>query len=151
MPINSNTIIDESSSDIQKSTYDNVKRNTGELGKDQFLNLLVTQLKYQDPLNPVDDKEFISQMAQFSSLEQMYNLNNSFSSIKAFALIGKNVTAEIIDDNTSELKIVKGIVDSVKVSGSEIFVVVNDVDVPIDKITKVEAVKDIITDEKQGV
>ena len=44
------------------------------LGKDAFLELLVTQLQNQDPLNPMDDKEFIAQLAQFSSLEQMSNV-----------------------------------------------------------------------------
>lgn len=52
-----------------------------ELGKDAFLNLLVTQLRYQDPLNPMEDTEFIGQMAQFSALEQMQNLNEKFSSV----------------------------------------------------------------------
>lgn len=47
---------------------------SGNLGKDEFLNMLVTQLRNQDPLNPVEDKEFIAQMAQFSSLEQIQNL-----------------------------------------------------------------------------
>lgn len=44
------------------------------LGKDDFLRLLVTQLTYQDPINPVADQEFIAQLAQFSALEQMHNV-----------------------------------------------------------------------------
>lgn len=116
-----------------------INRNTKrELGKEDFLNLLVTQLKYQDPLNPVEDKEFIAQMAQFSALEQMYNLNSGISSIKAFSLIGTQVTAEIIDDTTGKLNVITGEVESVTISGSEISVVVNGRDIPIDKITNVE-------------
>lgn len=52
----------------------NASNISGDIGKDEFLNLLVTQLKNQDPLNPMQDKEFIAQMAQFSSLEQIQNL-----------------------------------------------------------------------------
>ena len=72
------------------------------LDKDSFMLLLVTQFKYQDPLNPMDDKEFISQMAQFSSLEQMMNLNTSMDNmvdatnnqqmINATSYIGKQVS-----------------------------------------------------------
>ncbi|EOC99708.1 flagellar hook assembly protein FlgD [Caldisalinibacter kiritimatiensis] len=47
------------------------------MGKDAFLNLLVSQLKNQDPLNPMEDKEFIAQMAQFTTLEQIQELNTS--------------------------------------------------------------------------
>jgi flagellar basal-body rod modification protein FlgD len=52
-----------------------------EMGKDQFLNLLVTQLKYQDPLNPAQDTEFIAQLAQFSQLEFTQNSTNAIASL----------------------------------------------------------------------
>ena len=51
------------------------------LGKDAFLKILITQLQNQDPTNPMDDREFISQMAQFSSLEQMQNMTKAMESL----------------------------------------------------------------------
>ena len=70
----------------------------GELGKDEFLNLLVKQLQAQDPLNPMDSSEFISQLAQFSSLEQLQNINDKLddttSNISGAAnLVGQEVEA----------------------------------------------------------
>ena len=123
-------IIDETSSSVSG-------RDTGELGKDDFLNLLVTQLRYQDPLNPTDDKEFIGQMAQFSALEQMQNMNSSFAATKAFSLIGKHVTASIVDSTTKETKEVTGDVTDVKLSGGKTYVVVNGEDVPVESVTNV--------------
>lgn len=112
-------------------------RNTGELGKSDFLNLLVTQLRYQDPLNPTDDKEFIGQMAQFSALEQMQNLNSSFSATKAFSMIGKHVSAIITDNSTRSAVEVSGNVTDVKLSGGKIYVVVNGEDVPVESVVNV--------------
>ncbi|WXR61795.1 flagellar hook capping FlgD N-terminal domain-containing protein [Peptostreptococcaceae bacterium AGR-M142] len=79
------------------------------LGKDQFLNLLMTQLKYQDPLNPMDDKQFISQMAQFSSLEQMQNMNTGMEDLIASVQLTNNNLNAKIEDIVEELKELKDI------------------------------------------
>jgi flagellar basal-body rod modification protein FlgD len=73
------------------------------LDKDDFLNLLITQLQNQDPLNPTDSVEFTAQLAQFSSLEQLANVNGNLVELKNFqasinnsqavSLIGKDITA----------------------------------------------------------
>ncbi len=59
----------------------NSKAESGELGKDGFLQLLVAQMKNQDPINPMDGKEFASQLAQFNSVEQLINLNDGVASL----------------------------------------------------------------------
>lgn len=122
---------------IDESSASTSTRNTGELGKDDFLNLLVTQLRYQDPLNPTDDKEFIGQMAQFSALEQMQNLNTSFTATKAYSLIGKSIAANVTDAATNEITVITGDVSSVKVSSGKYYVVVDGIEVLVDDITDV--------------
>jgi flagellar basal-body rod modification protein FlgD len=67
------TTYSAASSETQSSSY---SRGL-DLGKDTFLKLLISQMRNQDPLNPVDDKEFLAQMAQFSTLEQIQNLSNA--------------------------------------------------------------------------
>ncbi len=54
------------------------------MGKDEFLRLFTTQLKYQDPLKPMDGTEFTTQLAQFSSLEQLMNMNQSLLNLTAY-------------------------------------------------------------------
>lgn len=88
--------VSEGSPDIQK-TEDT-------LGRDQFLKMFLAQLKYQDPLNPMEGTEFSAQLAQFSSLEQLFNINENLESLRtlqsdtsrfqALDLIGKRVEAE---------------------------------------------------------
>tara|TARA_B100000614_G_scaffold262851_1_gene299113 strand:+ start:694 stop:1128 length:435 start_codon:yes stop_codon:yes gene_type:complete len=71
------------------------------LGRDDFLKILITQLQNQDPTKPMEDKEFISQMAQFSSLEQMTNISQGFrdmntllSSNQALSVLGRTVEVQ---------------------------------------------------------
>ncbi len=71
---------------------------TGGLGESDFLSLLVAQLKNQDPLNPMSDTDFIAQLANFSSLQQMTSVNTNVSSLlqqqgisNATAMLGKQV------------------------------------------------------------
>jgi len=84
------------------------------LGKDDFLKILITQLSYQDPTAPMEDKEFIAQMAQFSTLEQMTGMAKDFSKLtsmlmgnEASSALGKSV--EIIEGERT----VHGVVQAV--------------------------------------
>lgn len=79
-----------------------------ELGKDEFLKILITQLTNQDPTEPMEDRDFIAQMAQFSTLEQMTNLSGEFQRLagllqsgQAVSLLGKTVDIVLGDANVS--------------------------------------------------
>ena len=101
------------------------------MGKDDFMQLLIAQLKNQDPMKPMEDKEFITQLAQFSSLEamekmtqQMEDLTGSQMLVQAATLIGKQVTAkletgEVVTGTISQVKMISGQPTAV-VNGKEI-------------------------------
>jgi flagellar basal-body rod modification protein FlgD len=69
-------------SSSSSSTSTTSSSSTSSLGEDAFLQLLVTQLEYQDPLDPMDDKDFVAELAQFSSLEQLTEINSSMDDLK---------------------------------------------------------------------
>jgi len=117
--------------DIVPSTYSASNTNTSALGKDEFLNLLVTQMQYQDPLEPSSDTEFIAQMAQFSSLEQMQNLNDSFSKFQSYSMVGKYATANF------GMETIEGYVESVTSVGNTTYAVIDGTSVDISDIYKI--------------
>ena len=101
------------------------------LGKDEFLKLLVSQLKNQDPMNPVDDKDFMGQMAQFTSVEQLTNMASAIDrmstagqSTQAIALIGTTVSWEKEDKTTGE-----GVAQSVSFVDGQIKIKVGDTEI----------------------
>ena len=111
------------------------EKPSGELGKDDFLKLLFGQLKHQDPMNPMEDKDFMGQMAQFSQLEQMTNVATTLQNDRAFALIGREVTYN--DKETGELK--TGAVEKVAIqSGKTTLTVAGVSGIETDAITEVQ-------------
>jgi flagellar basal-body rod modification protein FlgD len=106
------------------------KVDNGSLGKDQFLKLFVAQLQHQDPMNPMNDSEFMAQMASFSTLEQVTNLASanermaaSLTSNSAVGLIGRTVS--YVDAND---EIRTGKVDKVTTAGGKPLLTVDGVD-----------------------
>lgn len=114
--------------------------SSNELGRDAFLKLLLIQLQNQDPLSPTDDKEFIAQLAQFSSLEAMEKMSetmddlmNRESLLGAAALIGKTVSGLDTDSGS----IVSGVVESVSLIDGEPMLKVDGSYLSVDLLTNV--------------
>jgi len=110
------------------------------LGKDAFFKLLVAELTHQDPLAPTDNKEFIAQLAQFSSLEQLSSLNDNLTSLgeiyllsQAAQLIGYQVKAE----NPTTGDIIEGVVKEIGWENGVPYLLVKNRLVPLSSITKI--------------
>lgn len=110
----------------------------GALGKDEFLNLLVTQMSNQDPLDPMDSSESIAQLAQFSALEQMQNVGDQIASLRqasgitdALLLQGQNV--EAVDANGVTYT---GIVDSAVWGSTGLVLTIGGTKVPMSNIVE---------------
>jgi flagellar basal-body rod modification protein FlgD len=110
------------------------------LGKDAFLTLLVTQFRNQNPLEPLSNTEYIAQMAQFTSVEQLMNLANEMSALRnnlgiASSLIGKVVEWTEMDPATGLPVTRQGVVDSIVVRNGSPLAKVGDTELTLDMIT----------------
>lgn len=121
----------------QAHTVENPKQPVNQLGKDAFLKLLITQLRYQDPLRPMEDREFIAQLAQFSTLELMQNLSNDFASMKAMGLIDKMVYAEKRAENSAGVIPVRGRVERVSLVNGKVTLHVNGYDIALEDVKEI--------------
>ncbi|MCG1020653.1 flagellar hook assembly protein FlgD [Sutcliffiella horikoshii] len=134
---------------IQNRPVDTSKQNNV-MGKDDFLRLLIAQLQNQDPLNPMEDREFIAQMANFSSLEQMANLNksmegfidtqNKMNVLSLQQYLGSNLTWQhtyfVEDEPFVEMK--NGTVASISMQDGKARLVMDDgSEIAVEQITRV--------------
>lgn len=99
-------------------------KGSNTLDKDAFLQLLVAQMKYQDPLEPTSNTEYISQYATFSELEQMQNMSASMDLFRASSLVGETVLLKVKDSQGRETT-VQGNVDYVVYEGNKAYLSVN--------------------------
>jgi flagellar basal-body rod modification protein FlgD len=110
------------------------------LGKDSFLKILTAQLQNQDPMNPSDNTEYVAQMAQFTALEQMQNLNAAMGELlvsqkfqEGSAMIGKLATISLGSDNY-----ISGEVSSAKLGYGSITIVVDGKEYSIDDVIELK-------------
>mgnify|MGYP000879202651 CR=1 FL=1 len=101
--------------------------------KDDFLKILVSQLQNQDPLNPVNDTDFIAQMTQFSIAEEVTKINSNF--LKAVSLTGKEVYAKMTGEYLTEY--VQGMVEKVFFENGQVFALIDQKQVKISDILEV--------------
>ena len=130
--------------DVPSTGVTTTRTTKKELGKDDFLLLLTKQLQNQDPLKPMDNMEFVSQMANFTSLEQMTNMNKSLTEfisnsnenykVQAMGLLGMNVTASL----ATQPEPVEGVVSQLKFVDGEAIFTVGENEVKMSEITKIE-------------
>lgn len=114
----------------------NKKEKSSTLGKDDFLQLLVAQMQYQDPLEPTSNTEYIAQYATFSEVEQIQNMSKSMDLSRASSLVGQTVQITSTDDNGRETTKM-GKVDYVKYENGKAMVSIDEELYSLDDVTYV--------------
>ena len=112
---------------------------SSQMGQQQFLQLLITQLQNQDPMDPVKQEDSIAQMAQFSTLEGIETLNANFSSFMKLQQLsqGSNLVGKTVEWLDKDGVRQQGVVDSISVKDGVMQLKVGESEVPIDNVTAV--------------
>lgn len=134
VPVQDGKVVDTSASNQSLSAT--TEKSNSSLDKEAFLQLLVAQMKYQDPLEPTSNTEYISQLATFSSLEEMQNLNATMESSQATQLVGKQVIITVTSAS-GETSQVTGRVDYIARENGKTYVSVNNGLYSIDDVSYV--------------
>ncbi|MCR5526745.1 MAG: hypothetical protein K6F39_05115 [Lachnospiraceae bacterium] len=120
----------------ETSSQETTVEDSTALDKDAFLQLLVAQMKYQDPLEPMDNTEYVSQLATFSTLEQMQNMALTAEMQRASSLVGSTVTVTTTEENSTTSNEITGVVDYVTTSGSKVQLSIDGTLYDLDDVTK---------------
>lgn len=110
----------------------NAAKSSG-MDKESFLQLLVAQMKYQDPLEPTSNTEYISQYAQFSQVESIQNMSTNMDLQRASSLVGKEVYVQTTTSE-GETKFVRGKVDYVSFENNKAYVYINETAYPLEDV-----------------
>lgn len=121
-PIEDGKVVETASQNSLKNTS---KASGSDMDKDAFLQLLVAQMKYQDPLQPTSNTEYISQYAQFSQVEQMQNMSSSMDLQRASGLVGQEVYVKTTT-SSGETKYIQGKVDYVVYENNKAYLSINE-------------------------
>ena len=119
--VENGAVVDTSAS----ATSASKEKANNNLDKEDFLNLLVAQMKYQDPLQPQSNTEYVSQLATFTQVEATENMAHTAESLEAGGLIGKTVIMRPTNSVTGETSDVVGVVDYMMKEGSNIYLAIN--------------------------
>jgi len=127
-----------------KSAVEKQKTGTSNLGRDEFLKILVTQLSNQDPTQPLEDKDFIAQMATFTSVEQLTNMAEEMRLLRqsigfSSSLIGKTIRWTETNGKTNEEETLSGAVDSIKIKDGKQYAVVGEHEVSLERIIEIKS------------
>lgn len=125
------TAIVENGKVLNTGTSSNVTEKKKEdkanpVNEDMFLQLLVAEMKYQDPMEPTSNTEWISQYATFTQVQKQSDMQQSLKQMEANNLVGKQVIMKSVNSATGETKFVSGQVDYMYVENGEIYLSIND-------------------------
>lgn len=126
--------------------YQNSQRTANQtLDKDAFLQLLIEQMANQDPLNPASDTEYISQLAQFSMLEELQSLNDTMTQTQLYSLVGKYVFVNSTNSESGEQELVYGKVDGIIKQNGIDYLVIGDNQYQLSDLVGVASVEETQT------
>ena len=127
-------LVTNTSQIAKKETKTSASANS--MDKEAFLQLLVAQMKYQDPLQPTSNTEYISQYATFSELEQMQNMSANMTLSRASEMVGKEVIVESTSDS-GKTTTVQGYVESVSYQANKAYISIDGTLYSVDDVVQI--------------